>query len=109
MAAGQLQPLLGVFQKLLASKAHDHEGFRILHAVVVHVPLAALQPFLPTVWQLLLQRLQSARTPKYQRLFVGFLALVVAKQGVPAAREALNAMQPGLFLMLLTNVRTGIF
>lgn len=109
VAAGQLQPLLGVFQKLLASKVHDHEGFRVLHAIVVYVAPDALQPFLPTVWQLLLQRLQTARTPKYQRLFVGFVALVIAKQGVPAARDALNSMQPGLFLMLLTNVRVLVW
>ena len=41
--------MLGVFQKLVASKAHDHEGFRLLGAVAAHVPLPALSPFLPTV------------------------------------------------------------
>ena len=44
-----VQAVLGVFQKLVASKAHDHEGFRLLGAVTTHVPLPALSPFLPTV------------------------------------------------------------
>ncbi len=105
VAAGQLQPLLGVFQKLLASKALDHEGFRVLQAVYLYIPPTSLASYLPTVWQLLLQRLQSTRTPKLQRLFVGFVMLVVAKEGVGAAQDALNALQAGLFVMLLTNVR----
>lgn len=46
---GCVQAVLGVFQKLVASKAHDHEGFRLLGAVTTHVPLPALSPFLPTV------------------------------------------------------------
>ena len=44
-----LQGVLGVFQKLVASRAHDAEGFRILDALLQHLPLAALQPYLPTV------------------------------------------------------------
>jgi hypothetical protein len=43
------QAVLGVFQKLVASKAQDHEGFRLLGAVAAHAPLPALSPFLPTV------------------------------------------------------------
>lgn len=31
VAGGHLPPLLGVFQKLLSSKAHDHEGARPCH------------------------------------------------------------------------------
>ena len=30
--------LLGVFQKLLASKTHDHEGFYILNSIVEFMP-----------------------------------------------------------------------
>jgi hypothetical protein len=50
------QGVLGVFQKLVASRAHDAEGFRILGALLQHLPLDALQPYLPTVrapWTLL--------------------------------------------------------
>ena len=43
------QGVLGVFQKLVASRAHDAEGFRILGALLQHLPLDALQPYLPTV------------------------------------------------------------
>ena len=43
------QGLLGVFQKLIASKVHDHEGFFILNSVVEFLPEPAFRQYLPTV------------------------------------------------------------
>lgn len=31
--------LLGVFQKLIASKANDHQGFYLLNSIVEHMPV----------------------------------------------------------------------
>ena len=42
VSRGYLPGVLGVFQKLVASKAHDHEGLAILTALVEHLELAAL-------------------------------------------------------------------
>lgn len=53
---GHLLPLLGVFQKLIASKAHDHEGFDILNAVVDNLLLNSYEQFLPTIFTLLFSR-----------------------------------------------------
>lgn len=58
IAAGHLPPMLGVFQKLVASKANDQYGFALISAIVQHLPLASYQQFMPTVWQLLFTRLQ---------------------------------------------------
>lgn len=30
--------ILGVFQKLIASKTHDHEGFYLLNSIIEFVP-----------------------------------------------------------------------
>lgn len=30
--------LLGVFQKLVASKANDHEGFYLIQSLIEHLP-----------------------------------------------------------------------
>ncbi len=49
VAGNQLQGLLGVFQKLIASKAMDHEGYKLLDSMMEHVRLAGLQQYLPTV------------------------------------------------------------
>lgn len=48
-AANQLPGMLGVFQKLIASKALDHEGFNLLDSMMQHVPYASLQQYMPTV------------------------------------------------------------
>ncbi len=42
VARGYLAGVLGVFQKLLSAKAHDHEGFYILNTLVEYLDLAAL-------------------------------------------------------------------
>ena len=53
---GALQGVLGVFQKLLASRAHFHQAFYILNALFECLPLDALQPYIPTIWSLLFQK-----------------------------------------------------
>lgn len=49
VSANQLQGLLGVFQKLIASKALDHEGFKLLDSMMIYARLQGLQQYLPTV------------------------------------------------------------
>jgi len=56
VAGGHLGAVLGVFQKLLASKALDHEAFAVLAALMVRLPQADFDRHLPTIWQLLFQR-----------------------------------------------------
>lgn len=41
--------MLGIFQKLVASKAHDLEGFKIMEALMDNLPPDALQPYIKTV------------------------------------------------------------
>lgn len=44
-----MQGVLGIFQKLVASKSHDQEGFRIMEALVKYLPSEVMQPYMPTV------------------------------------------------------------
>lgn len=37
-AEGKLMAVLGVFQKMLASKNNDHEGFYLLQNLITHYP-----------------------------------------------------------------------
>lgn len=57
-SGGHLLAVLGVFQKLIASKAHDHEGFAILDTLIMSLPLASYEAYMGTVWGLLFRRLQ---------------------------------------------------
>jgi len=101
---GHLVAVLGVFQKLIASKAHDHEGFHILNAMVESLPLTAYEQYLGTVFTLLFSRLQTSRTHKFVRSFLNFLALFICKHGPPAALAAMDKVQPGIFIMLMQQV-----
>jgi hypothetical protein len=58
LCPGSLPGVLGVFQKLIASKANDQYGFALISGIVQHLPLSSYQQYMPTVWQLLFTRLQ---------------------------------------------------
>jgi exportin-2 (importin alpha re-exporter) len=97
--------VLGVFQKLVASRAHDHEGFRILATLVSQLDYAGcMAQFMPTIWQLLFSRLQSSRTAKFTRSLLLFLSLFVCKRGAQLVADSIDGVQPGLTLMLLQTV-----
>ena len=102
--AEQIQPVLGVFQKLIASKANDHHGFALITGMMRSLPLAAIQPYLATVFQLLFQRLSSLKTHKFVRGFIGFMSVVVCSHGAAQLFELVNAVQPNIMMMVLDQV-----
>ena len=104
VTSGHLSGVLGVFQKLNASRAHDHEGFYILNSLVEFLDVAAWGQHMPTVWSLLLQRLQHSRTAKYTRSFSVFLALLMARLGPEWTAAGVDSVQAGLFASLVEHV-----
>ena len=58
-------PLLGVFQKLIASRANDHEGFYLLSSMIQHMPWQSLEAQMSQVFILLFQRLKGSKTTKF--------------------------------------------
>ncbi|XP_078362373.1 exportin-2-like isoform X2 [Oculina patagonica] len=89
--------LLGVFQKLIASKSNDHEGFYLLGSMVEHFEPSALSKHIQSVFILLFQRLQSSKTTKFVKGLLVFLCLYAAKYGGTALMEIIDTIQPGLF------------
>ena len=107
MSQQQILGILGVFQKLIASKVLDSEGFFILNAMFENLSLDSLGEHVVTVWSLLLQRLQASQTPKYVRGFVLFFAFFLCKHSPQVLMGLLEKVQPGLFAMLVQQVFTG--
>lgn len=99
-----LTPILGISQKLLASKITETSAFDILDSVVLYFARDAFIPFLKPLMQLLLQRLQAGKTPRYIKLVTSFFALVVGKLGAETFLDCMNSMQPGLAIMILQQV-----
>jgi exportin-2 (importin alpha re-exporter) len=100
-----ISPILGVWQKLIASKATEASAFDILSAIVVFFPPETLQTALSTIFQILLTRLQgSMQQVRFKRLVTNFFALYVGKFGSQAFIEPLNAKQAGLGFNILNQV-----
>ncbi|KAJ1758050.1 importin-alpha export receptor [Coemansia sp. RSA 1591] len=104
-AEGSLQPILGVFQRLVASRANDHHAFALLLAVTLYVPESALANVLRPVLVLCLSRLQTSRTPKFVRNFVHYVgAILCLSSGVSMLLDTMDSIQPDLFVSLLQNI-----
>lgn len=104
VARGLLPAALGVFQKLVASTAHDHEGLALLDALATWLDPGALAPYLSAVWTVLFQRLQAKRTPKFARCFVASAALMAAKHGGAYVADSMDGVQAGVAAMMLQSV-----
>merc|ERR1719411_2498005 len=77
----QITGLLGVFQKLIASKTNDHEGFYLLQSMVEHLPAEALSNYIKQVFIILFQRLTSSKTTKYIKNLLVFFFVYAIKHG----------------------------
>ncbi|XP_050434823.1 exportin-2 [Adelges cooleyi] len=96
--------LLGVFQKLIASKSQDHEGFRLLKTILEHCPVETIQPQLKNIFILLFQRLSSSKTTKFVRELIAFIFFCVIKYGATSIVDLIDSVQNGMFGMLLEKI-----
>jgi exportin-2 (importin alpha re-exporter) len=94
--------VLGVFQKLLASRATDSHACKMLGALFSSFELAELQRFISDIFGVCLRRLQSNKKVGLQ--MVACWATFIARFGAPAFRAQLEALQPGLSGMILQSV-----
>ncbi|KAJ5674709.1 Armadillo-like helical [Penicillium maclennaniae] len=74
----QLEPILGIFQKLVSTKANEGYAFDLLETVVSNFPPAALEPYFVMIMQIIMQRLQGSKTENLSLRFVRFYHCVTA-------------------------------
>lgn len=103
-AQGKLMGVLGVFQKMIASKANDHEGFYLLQSLIVHYPRAYLQPSMAQIFTLLFQRLSSSKTTKYVKSLIVFFNFYAAKIGPNELIQLIDGIQNQMFGMVCQRV-----
>lgn len=96
--------LLGVFQKLLASKTNDHEGFYLLQSMVEHLPSEALNNYIKQVFIVLFQRLTSSKTTKYVKSLLVFFFVFVIKNGGSQLISTMDSIQSGIFGMVCDSL-----
>ncbi|KAI9224219.1 Cse1-domain-containing protein [Blastocladiella britannica] len=115
VARNQLPAILGIFQKLLGSRATDQHALELLQSTMYYVPAQAFDQYRSAVLSLALTRLSmpAARGFKAQQgkqrfaanftEFLGFY-LSMATPAVDAVGAALDAVQPGILQQLLHSV-----
>ena len=122
LSTGSLPGVLGVFQKLLSSRANEAFAYRVLDSLLQLCPVAAMQPYAPTAMQLLLQRLQDAvkddrppaplgkekppecRNPRYVRRLLHTVCAYATVHGGAAAAALLDGAHAGLAAQVCTAV-----
>lgn len=104
VSRGLLDNMLGVFQKLIASKAQDHEGIALLESMIVHIDEHAMSKYMTAIWTLLFQRLQVASTLKISRCFLHLVALMAAVRGGAAVTMSMDTVQQNISVMITEKV-----
>lgn len=98
---GNLQAFLGVFQKLIASKANEAYGLALLQDIFYNIPPSYLEPYLKQIGILLMTRLSKSVTDR----FVSQLALTV--YFVAAAQR--DGLGPDYIIKIFDSAQGNIF
>lgn len=92
-----LIPVLGVFQRLIASKAYEVHGFELLEDIMFSVNLDFLRPYMKQISVLLLQRLKNSKTERYVKKLIVFLSLLTFRYGGDFMIQFIDEVQDGIF------------
>lgn len=97
-----LIPVLGVFQRLIASKAYEVHGFELLEDIMLNVNPETVRPFMKQIAVLLLQRLKNSKTERYVKKLIVFLSLLTFKYGGDFTIQFIDEVQDGIFQQIWT-------
>ncbi|CAH0717735.1 unnamed protein product, partial [Brenthis ino] len=104
LASGKLNAMLGVFQKLIASKTNDHEGFYLIQTMLLKFGESVMQQYTKQIITLLFQRLSSSKTTKYVRGLIAFLGFYTAHFGADPLIDLVDSVQANMFSMYVSRV-----
>lgn len=104
VASDKLMGLLGVFQKLMASKTNDHQGFYLLQSMVEHMDEKSLNDHVKPIFLLLFNRLTSSKTTKFVKSLLVYFSLYAVKRGASRLVEVIDSIQTNMFGMVLDRL-----
>lgn len=79
VAKNQLEPILGIFQKLVSSKANEAYSFELIECIIASIPPDAIRQYFVTILQLMLTRLSGMKTEVFQQRFIAFYHFVSSR------------------------------
>jgi len=105
-SSGKLEAILGIFQKLVASRVNDHEGIDLLQCLFTQLPAEALQNYVKQIFMLLFTRLSDpkSKTSKYVRLLIIFFSFFAFKFGPQPLEDIIEGIQSKMFGMVLEKL-----
>ncbi|CAK9813415.1 Cse1 [Anthophora plagiata] len=104
VAQEKINGLLGVFQKMIASKANDHEGFLLLQSIIEYFAPNVLEPYMKQIFVLLFQRLSSSKTTKFVKGLIVFFAYYIIRYGSNNLVTIIDQIQSRMFGMVIERV-----
>lgn len=104
ISQNKLIPLLGIFQKLIASKATDHEALALLQTMMIHMPANELDSRIKDVFMLIFQRLTGSKTTKFVKHTLVCFSLYAYLRGPDLLASAVNQLQDKIFGMVLEKL-----
>ncbi|KAF9416074.1 hypothetical protein HW555_006486 [Spodoptera exigua] len=102
--SGRLNAILGVFQKLIASKTNDHEGFYLMQTMLYKFGNDVMGQYSKQIITLLFQRLSSSKTTKYVRGLIAFFGFYIVHFGADTLIDLVESVQAGMFGMYVERV-----
>ncbi|KAK8199919.1 CAS/CSE protein [Phyllosticta capitalensis] len=105
----QLEPILGIFQKLISTKAFENQAFDLVEVIVASFPVEALKNYFPIMLQLLLTKLSSNNPSEGFKLrFVRFYHYIAARDdkglGCDFFISVADSVQNDVFRPIYTQV-----
>ncbi|XP_038057672.1 exportin-2-like [Patiria miniata] len=101
---GKVLGILGVFQKLISSKANDHQGFYVMQSLLEHMEASALSEHIHKIFLLLFQRLTHSKTTKFVKSLLVFFSLFAVKHGADSLVRMIEEIQAKMFGMVLEKL-----
>lgn len=104
IVAEKIVGVLGVFQRLIASKINDHYGFYILNSLIENMQYELIGNYITDIFNLLFRRLSNSRTTKFAKNMLVFLSLYCYKYGPTQLHQVLDNIQNGMYLMVIERL-----
>jgi exportin-2 (importin alpha re-exporter) len=96
-----LEPVLGIFQRMLGNRASETSAFALIDTLVNFSTLDIIGQYMSTILQLIMMRMQQNKTPRLFKLVVTFLCTVAIKFGPEIIEQTLDGLQQGLLATLV--------
>jgi exportin-2 (importin alpha re-exporter) len=104
LVLANIEPVLGVFQKLIASVKTDHDGITLLCTILEYIPMAGLMKYIVQIFNVMFTRMKARSSDKFKALVAVYCAHFASKHGFTTLTNALNAIQPNMAEMIIGNV-----